>query len=101
MNQLDVGFDSVYNRIKDELISNKYKYQPEIQKMQTLITELTELSVKLQVMEERNKVKMQNCMIAQRQKIKQSKVSSQSAASYYKNMANQHQGQSYFLDKKK
>ncbi len=98
---LDLGFESVYTRVSDELVGHKNLYQTEILKMQSLITNLTEISVRLQTMEERNKVKLGLYLTNEKQKIKLSKLSSQTVTSYYKNMANQHQGQSYFLDKKK
>lgn len=99
--QLDLGFETVYERVKEELVIHKQQHQPSIVKMQASITKLTQLSAKLQTLELNNKIKLENCMVNQRQKIRTSKTSSSTAASYYKNMANQHQGQSYFLDKKK
>jgi FlgN protein. len=98
--QLDNGFENVYERVKRELPANRINYQTEIKKMQNLIKLLTELNVNLQAMEERNKAKFEACLKGQRQQIKQKRMSNQTAVNYYKNMADQHQGQSYFLDKK-
>ena len=39
---LDEGFESVYDRIREELIKNKAAYRAEIKRMQELIAEITE-----------------------------------------------------------
>lgn len=101
LEQLDSGFENIYNRIKDEIVLNKEKYQSYIISMQNTIGNLTKKSVIIKALEEQNKIKVQTCLANQRQQIKQIKKSSQTAASYYKNMADQHHDQSYFLDKKK
>jgi hypothetical protein len=101
LDQIDNGFEQVYERLKDDFAQNKHLYQSHITQMQSYISEITDYSVNLQAMEEKNRMKLQTCLSGQRKQIKNMKVSNNTAASYYKNMANQHQGQSYFLDKKK
>lgn len=101
LSQLDDGFEKVYAHVKDELSTNKLKYQNEILQLKELIKDVTEKSVKLQTAEIRNRVKLDAYFSNRKKEIKSFKMSSQTASSYYKNMANQHQGQAYFLDKKK
>ena len=101
VNELNDGFETLYNRIKEEFVSHKMEYAAEISKLQELIKTVTEKSVEIQVTEKRNFVKLQVYLEAKKSEIKEFKKSSKTVSSYYKNMTNQHQGQSYFLDKKK
>ena len=100
--KLDEGFDKIYANIKDELTVNQSRYTKEIQKLKALITEVTDLGVQLQVIEKQNKTRMETYFQTKRKEIKNFKLSSQTATSYYKNMTDQHQQQqTYFFDKKK
>ena len=53
--QLDEGFNSVFNRIKEELQNNKKKYAKDIERLKTLVASVTELGVRIQAQELRNK----------------------------------------------
>ena len=102
LNQLEDGFEAFYKRIELIIRTEKDNYKEELQRAQKLITEITDMSVRLQAMEARNKEKLTREFANQRQEIRSFKVSSQTAEKYYHNMANQHQeGQSYFMDRKK
>ena len=100
LNQLDDGFEKVFDHVKEEISTNKILHKEEILQLQELIKQATEKSVKLQTTEVHNKSKLETYFANKKKEIKNFKVSSQIASSYYKNMANQHKGQSYFLDKK-
>jgi hypothetical protein len=100
LNQLDDGFEKVYDHVKDEISTNKLAYKDEIQQLQELIKKVTEKSIKLQSTELRNKSRLEAYFSTKKKDIKNFKVSSQTASNYYKNMSNQQQGQAYFLDKK-
>ena len=100
--KLDDGFMDMYAKVKDALISNGNDYIPEIEQAKALIKKQTDMSVELQAMEEKNKVKLTMQLSKGRQKGKDFRTSSRTAAAYYKNMSNHHQeGDSYFLDSKK
>lgn len=100
--KLDDGFMDMYVKVKDTLISEGNDYIPEIEQAKTLIKKQTDMSVELQAMEEKNKVKLTMQLSKGRQKGKDFRTSSRTAAAYYKNMSNHHQdGDSYFLDSKK
>lgn len=101
INELDNGFSLLFEKVKEEIKGNKIKYKEEITKLQKLISIITELGVQIEALERQNKIKLQICLSQKRKEIKNSKANNKMAASYYKNMINQHQGQSYFLDKKK
>lgn len=100
--ELDQGFDSLYDRIKEDITNNKDKYKEDIINLQALIQELTDISVKIQMFEKKNKIKMELYFSNQKSEIKRKKIINRTALGYYKNMTDQHQeGQSYFIDKKK
>lgn len=102
LNQLDDGFEIMYQRVKEELSKKREMYQTEIIELKKLIASVTDISIKIQALEQRNKRSMEQCLIKQKQEIKQVKISNQTATKYYNNMANQYQNnQSYFLDRKK
>ncbi len=100
LSQLDDGFEKVYAHVKDEFSTNKLQYKNEILQLKELIKNVTEKSVKLQTAEIRNRVKLDAYFSNRKKEIKNFKMSSQTASTYYKNMANQNQGQAFFLDKK-
>ncbi len=99
--QLDIGFESVYNRIKDLLQGDKDSYKAEIRKLQELIGILTDKSVKLQAMEQQNKSKVEFYISNRKKKIKDQKMSLRVAKIYSGNMPDRYQEKSCFLDRKK
>lgn len=101
LNLLDTGFEKLFERMQEEIQLRREQYKEEIIEMQGLIKEITDLSVVLQTSELRNKVRFEQYSMKKKKEIKAFKMSNTSASKYYQNMANQHQGQSYFLDKKK
>lgn len=101
IDQLEQVFESNYERVKEELATERDIYANELGTMQTIIRQMTELSIKIRGSETQIKQGVEAAFAKARQKVKQYHVSSRTASQYYKNMANQHMGQSYFLDKKK
>ena len=67
--ELDQGFETVYDRIKEQLLGNKEQYAAQIRALQSLIGELTDKSVKLQTMEQRNKSAVEQQFRKSRKKI--------------------------------
>lgn len=98
---LDEGFESVYDRIRQELLDNKNAYREEIKRMQALIAEITEKVVKINAARMRNKLQAENQFQKSRQQI--GKVSSKMKASqnYYNNMNRLSYVDSQFYDTKK
>jgi len=102
LTKLDDGFMDMYGKVKDALIAFPSDYAAEISKSKELIKTQTDLSVELQSLEEKNRIKMSIQLTKGRQKGKDFRTSSRTAAAYYRNMSNHHQdGDSYFLDSKK
>ena len=100
LEKLDEGFDSLFQRIKKELDQNKDQYKNEIKQMKQLITRVTELGVKVEAQEARNKVLIQNKFTQMRQDIQTAKRSTKMANTYYQNM-NKLNYEPQFVDKKK
>jgi predicted nuclease with TOPRIM domain len=99
MLQLDQGFNSVFNRIKEELDGNKSAYKDEIVKMQELIKTVTELGVKVEAQEARNKTLVQNKFNDMKKNLQNAKRSTKMANTYYKNM-NKLSYEPQFMDQK-
>ena len=102
LESLDEGFMGLYEKIRAVLAEDAASYADRIKITQELVKKQTELSTALQAAEERNKAKMAIHLSNGHQKIRDFKVSSQTAAAYYKNMSGKHQdGDSYFFNREK
>ena len=83
---LDKGFQSVYDRVKEELNNHKDIYKQDIVKLQEKIKEITEKSMDIQSGEARNKEVFQKKMVESRKNIRSVKNANKVAASYYQSM---------------
>jgi len=102
LEELDNGFDTTFDRIKEELKNNKVMYKSQILEMQNFIRVITDMSVEIEFLEQSNKTMFADFLHGKRKEIRKFNVNNKIAASYNNNMPNQHQDwQSYFLDKKK
>lgn len=101
IDEVDSGFQSIYNRVAEEMQENKDAYKEQILEMQGLITRVTDLGVKLSALETKNKAALEAKLKDKKQGIRQFKVSKQTANTYYKNMLGMQTGASYFMDQKK
>ena len=102
LESLDEGFMSIYEKVRKAISEDTASYADQVAEIQGLVKTQTELSTALQAAEERNKAKMTVHLSRGHQKIRDFKVSSQTAAAYYKNMSGKHQdGESYFFNRKK
>lgn len=100
LSKLDDGFTSVYNRVKIELETNKILYEEQINQMKVLISKITELSVKIQTQEARNKDLAQKQFQNLKREVHQAKRSEQMASNYYRSMG-MIDTEPQFIDKKK
>lgn len=102
LSEADDGFMDMYGRVKDALAANGFGYRNQVEEAKVLVKRQMEQSFELQALEEKNKNRLAIHLSKGKQKIKDFKISSKTAAAYYKNMSNKHQeGDSYFLDRKK
>ena len=93
--RLDEGFNS------EELQTNKKKYAKDIERLKTLVASVTELGVRIQAQELRNKQLVEKRFAQMRKELSQAKRTTSTANAYYKSVNNLNQYESHFLDQKK
>lgn len=98
--KLDEGFNSVFERVKEQLNGNREVYASQIKDMQGLIRKVTDLAAQVEAKENRNKALVQSRFAAMRKEISNVKKSTQMANTYYKSM-NKLDYEPQFMDKKK
>lgn len=98
---IDSGFESLYQSVKEILSKERNEYVSQITIMQDLIRKITDLSMQLQAMEKRNKSKIDVIFAEKRRSLKNSRLNNQTVVNYYKAMNSQYDNQSFFYDKKK
>ncbi|MCI7493583.1 MAG: flagellar protein FliT [Lachnobacterium sp.] len=98
---LDDGFEQLYQRVREELASNKNQYRDSIRHMQELIREVTDKSVQIQAIEARNKEKVQTRFGEIRSQIREVKHSGRAVSNYYQNMMKMNAVEPQFWDSKK
>lgn len=98
---LDEGFESLYEKIREQLITNKAQYKSEIETLKKMIESVTAKSASIQAIEARNKAQME-VVFAGHKKGLQSKRNAMSVArDYYQNMNKVKHVTPQFLDQKK
>lgn len=98
---LDDGFESLYEKIKNELEKNKDKYREQIKRLQELISKVTEKSTSIQAIEARNKSQMEIYFSNRKKEIQSRKSAMSVAKNYYQNMNKVRNVTPQFLDRKK
>lgn len=101
LDSLDDGFEALYDRIRQDVMSNKELYKESILRIQELIREVTDGSTSLMALEQRNKSSLETALLNERKNISQVKKSSQIAANYYKSMSRVNYIDPQLMDKKK
>lgn len=101
LNRIDLGFQSIYDRIKVELIENKQEYTREIDLLQKSISRIAEKSVALETSELRNKQAVENFFSYTRSQLQMNKKNVKAASDYYKSMSQVNYVDSQMIDKKK
>ena len=101
LDKLDQGFEAVYDRVRDELMSNKEQYSTEIKRMQEQIQQITDKIVTLNAGNMRNKMLAENQFKKKKHEISIGVSKNRAAQNYYNNMNNLNYVSSYFYDNKK
>lgn len=101
LNLLDDGFETVYGRVKEELVKNSESHKEDIEILKGLISQVTEKSMLIQAEEERNRVAIENHFASYKKEIRQFKQGRNVASNYYKNMSKTDYMEAHFMDKKK
>lgn len=101
INELDDGFQMLYDKVKEELNLRKARYTAEIRKMQEYIKLLSEKSILIQAQEEKNRLSIQAHFSKMKKEVKVAKQSMKVASDYYKSMSKTTVIDSQFMDRKK
>lgn len=100
LNRLDEGFQMVYDRVKEDVQMYKQNYKQDIEKLQSLIREVSSLSASIQAQESRNRIQVERRFRQLKSDTKTAKRSMSMANQYYKNMSRV-SAEPQFMDKKK
>lgn len=101
LNKLDEGFESLYQKVSQEINANRQYYAEWIRSCQQLITQITEKSVEIQAMEARNKQMIEEQFRRDRKEFGQGKRSVEVARNYYRNMSQTQVVPPQYMDWKK
>ncbi|MBQ3105709.1 MAG: flagellar export chaperone FlgN [Lachnospiraceae bacterium] len=101
IDRLDEGFDSIYEKIKQELVENKDRYREQIGALQELIRQITEKSTGIQAIEMRNKAGVETIFRNRRKSLQSKRNAMDVALGYYQNMNKVRNVGPQFMDKKK
>lgn len=100
LNTMDQGFEQVYERMEEEIKGKKEEHSHEILLMQERIRTITDLSIKLQELEYKNKEKVEIQFSQKKNEIKTFRQSKDNVNKYYRVMSKTQVVDSAFLDKK-
>lgn len=101
LDKLDDGFQSVFERIKDELQEHKADHKDVIARLQEQIKQVTAQSTSLMASEQRNRELAESKFASAKKSIRQSRATSKVAANYYANMNQINYIDPQLMDKKK
>ena len=101
LNNLDSGFEKLFERTKEELNGHKEDYKEQIRTMQEHIRSITDKSVKIQSQETRNKDLMTLKFASIKKQAREVRVGTQAASRYYKSMSGTGYMEPQFMDNKK
>ena len=100
IDKLDEGFETVYDRIREKLLTNKDAYAPQIKRLQEQISRITEMNVSIQALESRIKLAVDNYAKRESTTLNQRRNSGKAAQSYYNNMRKLNVVDAQFMDSK-
>ena len=99
--KLDHGFESIYEKVREQLLVNKEQYKVQIHNLQGLISKITEKSTAIQAIEARNKAQMDIVFATQKKEVQNRRNAMSVAKDYYQNMNKVKHVSPQFMDHKK
>ena len=99
--KLDTGFESIYEKVREQLLANKEQFKVQIHNLQGLISKVTEKSTAIQAIEARNKAQMDIVFSTQKREVQNRRNAMSVARDYYQNMNKVKHVSPQFLDHKK
>lgn len=101
LEKLDKGFETVYDRVRTDIVGNKELYHDEIVMMQENIKQITDKVVKINAAKMRNRMRAENHFKAKTREIKNAQSKTKATRNYYNNMNNLNYVAPQFYDSKK
>ena len=101
LTMLDDGFDSVSERVREELQQNREAYAADIPRMQNYISVIMEKSTQIQTEEQRNRELAVQKFASVKKQIREVKSSHKAVNEYYQNMMKLNYVDPQFMDNKK
>lgn len=101
LEKLDEGFETVYDRVRTEIITNKAMYSTEIKLMQDNIKQITDKVVRINAVKMRNKLRAESHFKKKAQDIKKAVSKTKAARNYYNSMNKLNYVAPQFYDNKK
>ena len=98
---LDDGFESIYEKIREQLLANKEQFKSQIHTLRGLIEKVTEKNASIQAIEARNKAQMDIVFSNQKKELQGRRNAMSVARDYYQNMNKVKHVSPQFLDQKK
>lgn len=99
--KLDTGFESIYEKVREQLLTNKEQFKVQIHNLQGLISKVTEKSTAIQAIEARNKAQMDIVFATQKKEVQNRRNAMSVARDYYQNMNKVKYVSPQFMDHKK
>lgn len=98
---LDDGFESIYEKIRTYLVTDKEQYKAEIKALQGMIEKVTEKSASIQAIEARNKAEIEGVFSYKKKVLRNKRNAMSVAKDYYQTMNKVKHVSPQFLDRKK
>lgn len=99
--KLDEGFETLYDRIREELQTDRSKYATQIETLQQLIGQVTDRTTAIQAQDKRLKMLFETGMSRQKQQIGQSRKSVKALKGYAQTRSTLSAAESIYMDTKK
>lgn len=100
INQLDTGFQSVFDKVKEALDGDRSQYREQIRTMQQQIRDITDRVVIIEEAEAKNRLVIEGQFAKMRRDAQAAKKGMNVAQNYYKNMSMMNVVEAQFVDKK-
>lgn len=100
IDKLDEGFENVYDRIRQQMLTHKDEYAEQIKHLQQQISRITEMNVSIQALESRIKLAMDQYAKRENATMNQKRNSGKAAQSYYNNMRKLNYVSAQYMDSK-
>lgn len=101
LNNLDDGFTSTYELVREEVQKAPDKYREKILYMQDLVRDAVDRGVSIEAQEKRNKASMEAALSAKRKEIRERKVTADAATKYYSAVSRMNNVDPQLMDSKK